>query len=40
MTSVKNLKGIVPPIITPLKDIDTLDVDGLEKLVEHILAAG
>jgi 4-hydroxy-tetrahydrodipicolinate synthase len=40
MTSVKNLKGIVPPIITPLKDIDTLDVEGLEKLIEHILAGG
>lgn len=40
MESVTNLKGIVPPIITPLKDIDTLDVEGLEKLVEHILAGG
>ena len=40
MNSVKNLKGIIPPIITPLKDIDTLDVDGLERLVEHILAGG
>lgn len=40
MNSVKNLKGIVVPIITPLKDIDTLDVEGLAKLVEHILAGG
>ena len=40
MNSVKNLKGIVPPLITPLKDIDTLDVEGLEKLVEHILGGG
>jgi dihydrodipicolinate synthase/N-acetylneuraminate lyase len=40
MNSIKDLKGIVPPIITPLKDIDTLDVEGLEKLVEHILAGG
>jgi dihydrodipicolinate synthase/N-acetylneuraminate lyase len=40
MDSVKNLKGIVPPIITPLTDIDTLDIAGLEKLVEHILAGG
>lgn len=40
MNSVKNLKGIVPPIITPLKDIDSLDVEGLEKLVEHVLAGG
>jgi dihydrodipicolinate synthase/N-acetylneuraminate lyase len=40
MNSVLNLKGIVPPIITPLKDIDTLDVEGLERLIEHILAGG
>jgi len=40
VNSVKNLKGIVVPIITPLKDIDTLDVEGLAKLVEHILAGG
>jgi 4-hydroxy-tetrahydrodipicolinate synthase len=40
INSIINLKGIVTPIITPLKDIDTLDVEGLEKLVEHILAGG
>lgn len=40
MNTVKNLKGIVPPLITPLKDIDALDVEGLEKLVEHILSGG
>jgi dihydrodipicolinate synthase/N-acetylneuraminate lyase len=39
-SSVKDLKGIIPPIITPLKDIDALDVEGLERLVEHILAGG
>jgi 4-hydroxy-tetrahydrodipicolinate synthase len=34
------LKGIVPPMVTPLRDRDALDVAGLEKLVEHILAGG
>jgi 4-hydroxy-tetrahydrodipicolinate synthase len=34
------LCGIVPPMITPLADRDTLDVAGLERLVEHILGAG
>jgi 4-hydroxy-tetrahydrodipicolinate synthase len=34
------LRGIVPPMITPLKDRDTLDIDGLERLIEHILAGG
>jgi dihydrodipicolinate synthase/N-acetylneuraminate lyase len=32
--------GIVPPMITPLLDRDTLDVAGLERLVEHIVAGG
>jgi 4-hydroxy-tetrahydrodipicolinate synthase len=37
---VKNLKGIIPPLITPLKDIDTLDIEGLERLIEHVIAGG
>ena len=31
----KPLRGIVPPMITPLAGNDELDVAGLEKLVEH-----
>ncbi len=34
------LKGIVPPLITPLKDRDTLDVEGLERLIERLIAGG
>ena len=34
------LRGIIPPMITPLLDRDTLDVAGLERLVEHILSGG
>ena len=33
----KPLRGVVPPLVTPLLDNDTLDVEGLERLVEHIL---
>ncbi len=36
----KPLRGIIPPMITPLLDRDTLDVAGLERLIEHILAGG
>lgn len=32
--------GIIPPMITPLKDHDTLDVDGLERLVERMIGGG
>ncbi len=32
--------GIIPPIVTPLLDRDTLDLDGLERLVERVLSGG
>lgn len=32
--------GIIPPMLTPLSGRDTLDVAGLERLIEHILAGG
>src|ERR1041384_4117228 len=32
--------GIIPPMVTPLRDRDALDVAGLERLIEHILAGG
>jgi len=34
------LRGIIPPMVTPLADRDSLDVAGLERLIEHILAGG
>ncbi len=34
------LKGIIPPIVTPLKSDSELDEDGLKKLTEHILDGG
>jgi len=34
------IRGIIPPMVTPLLDRDSLDVTGLEKLIEHILAGG
>ena len=34
------LKGIIPPMITPLKSNDELDRNGVEKLIEHILGGG
>lgn len=32
--------GIIPPMVTSLRDCDALDVAGLERLIEHILAGG
>jgi len=34
------LTGIIPPLVTPLRDRDALDVAGLEKLIEHVLSGG
>jgi len=34
------LRGIIPPMVTPLRSRDELDVGGLERLIEHILGGG
>jgi dihydrodipicolinate synthase/N-acetylneuraminate lyase len=34
------LRGIIPPLITPLLNTDTLDVQGLERLIEHTISGG
>jgi len=39
-TLSRPLRGIIPPMVTPLLGRDTLDVAGLERLIEHILAGG
>jgi len=40
MPSPGLFRGIFPPMITPLRDRDALDLDGLERLVEHLIAGG
>jgi len=34
------LKGIIPPLVTPLKSYQELDIPGLESLIEHQLSGG
>lgn len=36
----QQLSGIVPPLITPMTGRDELDVAGLERLIERVLAGG
>ncbi len=36
----KTLKGIVVPLVTPLLNNDKLDVEGLERLIEHVVEGG
>lgn len=34
------MKGLIPPMVTPLIDNNTLDRDGTVRLVEHMIAGG
>ncbi len=34
------LSGIIPPLVTPLKGNDELDIESLERLIEHLIAGG
>lgn len=35
-----NLEGVIVPLITPLRPDESLDEEGLERLVEHVIAGG
>lgn len=37
LSTTQPTRGIVPPIVTPLLDSDTLDLEGLKRLVEHLI---
>lgn len=37
---VQPIRGIVPPLVTPLTDDGLLDVEGLGRLIEHVLEGG
>ena len=34
------LRGIIPPIVTPLLSDNEIDIQGLEKLIEHVISGG
>ncbi|QYY35030.1 dihydrodipicolinate synthase family protein [Ruficoccus sp. ZRK36] len=34
------IQGIIPPLVTPLKADETLDLDATERLLEHVIAGG
>ena len=38
--SHQKFRGIIPPVVTPLADRDTLDVSGFGRLIEHVLDGG
>ena len=34
------LRGIIPPLVTPLLNNDSLDLEGLKRLIEHTISGG
>jgi 4-hydroxy-tetrahydrodipicolinate synthase len=40
MTLSRPIRGIIPPVLTPLIDRDTLDVPAFERLLEHLITGG
>lgn len=38
--ATRRFHGIIPPMVTPLRDRDALDDDGLQRLVEHVIRGG
>jgi dihydrodipicolinate synthase/N-acetylneuraminate lyase len=40
METIRNMRGVITPLVTPLKGMDTLDIGGLERLVAHVLEGG
>jgi 4-hydroxy-tetrahydrodipicolinate synthase len=40
MNSKDKIRGIIPPMVTPLLGQDTLDAEGTDRLVEHLIEGG
>ena len=40
MTLPRPIQGIIPPVLTPLLDQDTLDAAAFERLLDHLIAGG
>lgn len=40
MNLINPLSGIIPPLVTPLRNNDTLDIESLERLIEHLIQGG
>jgi len=40
MTLPRPIRGIIPPVLTPLLDRDTLDAVAFERLLEHLITGG
>ncbi|MCD8072980.1 MAG: dihydrodipicolinate synthase family protein, partial [Alistipes sp.] len=37
---MEKIKGIIPPMVTPLLEDDMIDREGTQRLIEHLIAGG
>lgn len=40
MLQPKDIKGVIPPIITPMDANENVDVDGLKRVIDHVIDGG
>lgn len=40
MLDLKKIKGIIPPIVTPVDADENVDADGLKRVIDHVLNGG
>ena len=40
MLNLEDLKGVIPPIVTPVDENENVDVDGLKRVIDHVLDGG
>ena len=40
MLAIKDLKGVIPPIITPVDSGENVDAEGLKRVIDHVINGG
>ena len=40
MLKIEDLKGVIPPIITPVDDDENVDEEGLKRVIDHVINGG
>lgn len=40
MLNIKDIKGVIPPIITPVDENENVDVKGLKRVIDHVIDGG
>lgn len=40
MLKIEDLKGVIPPIVTPVDENENVDVEGLKRVIDHVLDGG